>query len=360
MSLVRVKSFERAIAKGCGQLEALVQSAACAGKLVVNSADSGYGHAAFMAPMQAHKNLVNVVRLRMCNVWSSDPRADTGGANGIYGQTYHLRRVDAQTKYKDPKTGELAPAKPSICTRLADKTESYEITTRRGKVIEIHLSLHNNMMKRSEKGHNMKDKPFDLVIVEASDKQTGKVMFSKPIYLAVCGQRKSEISLRQAYEEHYAHRYDIEPNNRFVKQQLLLEKFATPIADHFDMWLSVVCLAETLLLLTSSDLSTEQLKPKKKWHRTTPQTTISQTTTPKITGLPITRPSIANTRKAAESFFLTFDQKPFLPKKSKKGNGREQGTQMPPKPRYHVVRKTKKRTKKAQKTETEPVKETKN
>ena len=34
------------------------------------------------------------------------------------------------------------------------------------------------------------------------------------------------------------------------------------------------------------------------------------------------------------------------PQKSKKGNGREQGTQMPPKLRYHVVRKTQKSTKK--------------
>lgn len=359
VSLERVKSHECAITKGHKQLVALVQSLVCLDKLVVNSADSGYGHAAFIAPMQAQKNLVNIVRFKTCNVWSSDPRTDTGGANGIYGQIYHLRRADAQTKYKNPKTGELAPAKPSICTRLADKTETYEITTRRGKVIQIHLSLYNNMMKRSEKGHNMKDKPFDLVIVEATNKQTGKVMFSKPIYLAVCGQRKSEISLRQAYEQHYAHRYDIEPNNRFIKQQLLLEKFATPIADHFDKWLAVICLAETLLLLTSSDLTAEQLKPKKKWHRTEPQTTISKTTTPQTTGVPITRPSIANTRKAAESLFLTFDPKPFLPSKSKKGNGRQQGAKMPPKLRYDVVRKTPKSTKKAQKTETAPVKETK-
>ena len=227
-SLLRVQSDESAITVGIAQLATLCNSSECKDKLVVNSADSGYGHAAFLAPMYAQKNLVNVVRLKSCNVWNQKHRKETGGANGIYGDCYHLRRKDAKTKYKNAKTGELAALKTSIADRPCDQTETYETATKSGKVIEITLYLHKNMLKRTKKGHNMKDKPFDLVVVEAKDKATGEVMFGKPIYLAVTGQRKGEISLRAAYEEHYAHRYDIEPNNRFIKQQLLLEKFGTP------------------------------------------------------------------------------------------------------------------------------------
>lgn len=335
-SLLRVKSNESAVAVGIAQLEKLCASVECKDKLVVNSADSGYGHAAFLAPMYAQGNLVNIVRFKACNVWEWSPRK-TGGANGIYGAGYHLRRKDAVTKYKNPKTGELAELKTSIAEREAEETETYETTTKSGKVVAITLYLHKDMMKRSQKGCSMKDKPFDLVIVEAKNKATGLPMFSKPIYFGVTGQRKGEISLRAAYEEHYAHRYDIEPNNRFIKQQLLLEKFGTPIVEHFDIWLSVLSLAETLLLLTSTDLTLKQLICTKKWQRKT---------TTEINIAPV-RPTIAETRKATENLFLTFDTTPFLPQNSKKGKGRRAGTKFTPKNKHSVVKKSKKTTKKS-------------
>lgn len=335
-SLLRVKSDESAIGVGIAQLQKLCNSLECKDKLVVNSADSSYGHAAFLATLYAQKNLVNVVRLNACNVWNQHHRTATGGTDGIYGDCYHLRRKDAVTKYKTPKTGEVAIPKTSIAERQYDQTETYETTTKGGKVVEITLYLHKNMMKRSKKGHNMKDKPFDLVIVEATDKVKGKVMFGKPIYLAVTGHRKGEISLRAAYEEHYAHRYDIEPNNRFIKQQLLLEKFGTPHTEHFDIWLAIISLAETLLLLTSTELTPTQLTCNKKWQRQSPT---------KV-HIPPTRPTIAQTRKAAEALFLTFDASPFLPRNSKKGNGRQSGTKLTTKTKHSVVRKAKKDAKK--------------
>jgi hypothetical protein len=338
-SLLRVKSDESAIGVGIAQLQKLCDSLECKDKLVVNSADSGYGHAGFIAPLHAQENLVNVVRLKACNVWNEQHRAKTGGTNGIYGDCYHLRRKDAETKYKNAKTGALSIPKTSIAERKCDQTETYETTTKQGKVVEITLHLHENMMKRSKKGHNMKDKPFNLVIVEAKNKATGKAMFGKPIYLAVTGQRKGEISLRAAYEEHYAHRYDIEPNNRFIKQQLLLEKFGTPHTEHFDIWLSILSLAETLLLLTITELTPVQLTCTKKWQRQS---------APKVDILP-TRPTIAQARKAAESLFLTFDSSLFLPQNSKKGNGRKLGTKFTPKTKHSVVRKPKKDPKKAPK-----------
>jgi hypothetical protein len=338
-SLLRVKSDESAIGVGIAQLQKLCDSLECKDKLVVNSADSGYGHAAFLAPIHAQKNLVNVVRLKACNVWNQHHRTETGGTDGIYGDCYHLRRKDAETKYKTPKTGELAIPKTSIAERKDDQTETYETTTKRGKVVEITLYLHEKMMKRSKKGHNMKDKPFNLVVVEAKNKATGKVMFGKPIYLAVTGQRNDEISLRAAYEEHYAHRYDIEPNNRFIKQQLLLEKFGTPHAEHFDIWLSILSLAETLLLLISTELTPAQLTCEKKWQRQSASKVDIQPT----------RPTIAQTRKAAQALFLTFDSSPFLPQNSKKGNGRKLGTKFTPKTKHSVVRKPKKDQKKAPK-----------
>ena len=68
-SLLRVKSDESAVAVGVKQVQELCNSVECKDKLVVNTADSGYGHAGFLAPMHAQPNLVNVVRLKGCNVY---------------------------------------------------------------------------------------------------------------------------------------------------------------------------------------------------------------------------------------------------------------------------------------------------
>jgi hypothetical protein len=332
VSLVRVKSDESSVAVGVAQLLALAQSPECKDKLVVATEDSGYGHAGFLAPLHAQENLVNVVRLRTGNVWTANPRSKTGGANGIYGICYHLRRKDAETTYKNSKTGELVPPKPSIETHIADDTESYDTTTKHGKVLEINLRRYKNMLKRSKNGYNMKDKPFDLVSVDITNKETGKSLYKKPMYLAIAGQRKDKISLRDAYEAHYAHRYDIEPNNRFLKQQLLLEKFGTPHVEHFDIWLSILSLAETLLLFSSTDLEAAHLQCAKKWQRSSaPKIDITQA-----------RPTIAQTRKGSEKLFLTFDKKPFSPQNRKKGEGRKVGTTLPQKTKHSVVRKPKK------------------
>ena len=55
--------------------------------------------------------------------------------------------------------------------------------------------------------------------------------------------------------------------------------------------------------------------------------------------------SIAQARHAAQDLFLTFDQIPFIPLKSKKGRPRQQGETQIQRTRYPVVKKTTKKQK---------------
>ena len=305
--------------------------------LIVNSADAGYGCPQFIAPLYPEKNLVNVARLKNRNVWVGASRTKTGGANGVYGASYALRTEEAVSKRKNPITKEIAEQKASIFSLVPDKIEEYTtFTTKKKKEITVELQLYNNMMLRSTGGHNMKDKPFDLVIVSLRDTITGEKCYQRPIYLAVCGQQRAEISLRAAYQEHYAYRYDIEPNNRFMKQQLLLDKYQTPIAEHFDVSLRIIQLTEWLLFAASTEVVSEP----KKWQKSGDKPANDKG-----------RLSIAQTRKAAQTLFSTFDQTPFLPQISNKGKGRVKGTTLPPKKKYPVVKKAKK----AKKTPAKPV-----
>ncbi len=257
--------------------------------LVVNTADSSYGNAEFIATLHTNEQLVNVVRFKNRNVYAYAPKTNTKGANRIYGQVYNLCKDGQISLRKNPKTKEFCESKPSIETKTPDQTTAYQTQTSKARAIKVELKLYQDMMIRSKNKHNMKDKPFNLVIVEHLDATTLLPIHQKPIYLAVCGEQKNDISLIDVYQTHYAHRFDIEGNNRFVKHQLGLDKFQTPIQSHFDLWLSIIQLAEWLLLLASKEVEHQP----KKWQQYTSK---NQENSP-------IRLSITQTRKSCQPFF---------------------------------------------------------
>jgi hypothetical protein len=330
--ITRVASHQTGVQVGIQQLCSFLETVSpdC---LVVNTADRGYATAEFMASLYPEPNLVNVIRLSKQTVWEKAPKTGTGGANQIYGMGYSLRTLGQPSNRKNPITKELALPKPSIWERPTDETTQYETETTSKRRILVKLYRYYDLMFRSKRGFNMKDKPFDLVIVEQFDANTLELIHQKPMYLALCGCKRRTISLRDAYEQHYLHRYDIEPNNRFIKQQLLMDRFQTPIIQHFDLWLGIIQLAEWLLFVASNELQPQA----KKWQKNSEPSTSNQ---PRLT--------IAQTRKAAQNLFLTFDPTPFMPQIANKGKGRKFGTTFQKKATFKPVKKNKK-VKKVQK-----------
>jgi hypothetical protein len=394
-SMERVSVEQTGLQTGVRQIQSFChrESTNC---LTVVTADSGYGTAEYLCPLHDCLNLVTITRFKNRKVYEKAIRAPTGGAPAVYGNAFALRKPNQATHYKHPKTGALIAAQPSIFEKkTTDRTEYYTESAQK-RLFLIQITRHPDVLIRSKKGHNMKKKPFDLVIVEYWDAQTMVPLFQKPLYLAVCGARKDELLLRDVYSQHYFHRYDIEINNRFMKHQLLIDKFQTPIQAHFDLWLVIIQLAEWLLFLASDELTPQP----KKWQKSadskrmepilqTPpdQEEISEASASvdagfiepiMVTG--ITEPAEAETptilrvlksqsiapqdiepnrfepnlprlslpqaRKAAQTLFGTFDQTNLLPQTSQKGTGRKFGTRFTPKPTFKPVRKTPKPTKK--------------
>ena len=62
------------------------------------------------------------------------------------------------------------------------------------------------------------------------------------MWLIVIGQRRSEITLIEAYQS-YRQRFDLEHTFRFQKQNLLLNTFETPEVKHEQHWVQLVMLA---------------------------------------------------------------------------------------------------------------------
>ena len=79
-----------------------------------------------------------------------------------------------------------------------------------------------------------KEQPLNVVkaIVKGTD---GALIFKRPLWIGIIGERKDEVSPEMAYNA-YLNRYDIEHFSRFGKQKLLLDAYQTPELKHEEYW----------------------------------------------------------------------------------------------------------------------------
>lgn len=296
-------------------------------KLVVNTLDSKYGNAAYLASAFGHDSLVNVVRGRYGNkVWTSDPEDDTGGAPRIYGEKFYLLNESRTKTYKHPKTKQPHEVYQRAITEL-DAQQSIQLKgqTKKGRALDIHIDRYEDMRLRTKNGHDMKDKPLDVLHIRVLDAQTQKALYKRDMFVFISGKRKNEVTTQEGYED-YRHRYDIEPYFRFAKQRLMYDKLQSSNVDHIDNWLFLQQWVAWLLYVASDEAT---FKPKK-WRQYSNENKNIQ---------PQDRLSMAQTHKATQTLFLTFDDEPFKPLKSKKGKPRQEGQTQTPKIRYPVVKK---------------------
>jgi hypothetical protein len=89
--------------------------------------------------------------------------------------------------------------------------------------------------------------PFTLISYELLTPE-GKPLFRRPVWLAVFGPRRDELS-PQTLVQLYMRRFDIEHCFRFCKRNLLLTASQTPKVNHEEHWADLVLLAYTQLWL---------------------------------------------------------------------------------------------------------------
>jgi len=329
LSIQRVGTDQTATECLLTQLESVLATPSLAGEsLIVNTLDSKYGTAAYLAPSYAHASLVSVVRLRQGQkIYLSAP----AGSGKIYGDGFYLiPESRTQTFARHVKTGlPYEVAQRSIFEHPADEQLTLQRFTASGRELRIELWRWHDLRLRTKKGHNMKDKPLDLLAAQVFDAHSGKRLFPQGLYLAISGKQRRRLATEAAYDD-YRHRYDIEPYFRLGKQRLFLTQYQTPDRDHFDQWLLIQQLATFLLFLTSTEVGNTPHK----WQQYLPREKNAEAQ-PRLT--------IAQTHRAAQAHFLTFDPTPFLPQKSKSGRPRQQGETQTPRKRYPVVKKSRKK-----------------
>ena len=350
LSVNRIKVQSDAIETALVQLKSLMENADLPfklSKLVRHASDNGYTTPRFLSPLVgAYDNMVLNTRFRNSQkVWKQvqnttnidkNDKQSLKGAKSVYSkETYYLIGASDSKTTTNGKTKEsTTKQRTSIYDITPDET--YEFlgeTSRKKRKIISKISVWNNMMIRTKAGHNMKDKPFTLIAVQVIDAQTGELVFQRPMFTGIFGKKRDQISAELAVKD-YRERYDIEPHNRFGKQQLLLDKYQTPDVAHLDNWTLIVACAYWLLFVASDEVKTI-VKPWEKYlsiHKEQKQAEQSKQQTPKK--------SIAQVKKAALSLFYTFNRKPFSPKSVNNGKGRKKGNKQKPRTKHRVLRKS--------------------
>jgi hypothetical protein len=283
--------------------------------LVVNYLDRGYASATYIDGLKAIPNLVSVIRLRKgSKVYgrAEAVQSKPGKIPKIYGQQYYLLEQSGYQYFKKhPKTRQpYEKWRTALCDRRPDEQTSYHQLLNNGRPVILQVRRWDEMLMRTKDGIAMQDKPFSLLLIQLKDAQSGQTLFKDPMFLGVFGQKRSQLSCRQI-QSGYRKRYGIEPFFRFVKRNMLLDKYQTSSAQYLQNWSFVIILAVWLLFTARQVLTSRP----KKW-----QMYSVAEKSPSTGGL-----SIAQAHKAMQAYLLTFDPQPFLPQKSKPGPGRQKG-----------------------------------
>ncbi len=293
--------------------------------LVVNALDSKYASPEYIAETYDQQDLINIIRMASNrNVWKMldeaeqdkrrEKNASNRGAKAIYGEQNKLNKVEEWS---------LSPAKQT----------DFGIKLTNGRNCIVRIFVWEDMLIRSKRGKNMKDKPFSLIRIQLLDAESEQPIFKKSMWLGVWGKRAKELNEEEIYWS-YRNRYDIEHFFRFGKQKLLLDKFQTPDEEHLQNWLEVVSLSYWSLWVGQSEASHGCPKWQKYDKNTKNRFEHKLKVSPSQVQMQMTR------------IILGFDQTPFLPKLQINGKGRQLGQTMPERQKYPVLKKGKKARKK--------------
>ena len=235
VSLLRIPTDEKATDIAASQIDALLGDTDLpfSETLSVVVGDTAYSAVTFLSQVAEHDNLVAVVRVRGDRIFYRKPM--TAGTQKGKG---HPTWFGEKFVLGDDKT-----------YGTPDETVSETFATRGGKVCNVTIMAWRNLMMRGKKNIPMHKHPFTVLRITTEDAE-GNMVYRKPMWLIIFGERRNEISVKDAYDA-YRQRFDIEHFFRFGKNRLLIDSYQTPETEHEENWWSIVALAYVQLFAAS-------------------------------------------------------------------------------------------------------------
>jgi len=322
LSAKRVQSHEKSSLFGIKQsMECIELRAARSNQLSVLVADSAYSTPHCIVQANKNPNMVLVSRVRNNRNFYRMAEESKDKKRG------RKKRYDNKFDLKDQ------------CTwGTPDDERVIESCTKKEKSIQVVIKRWNNLLMRGRKEAKTENLPFDLVKIEYR-KPCGELLFKRPLFLLITGERKSEVSTQNSYES-YRQRFDLEHFFRFGKNRLVMDKIQTPDTEHEEAFMQYMLLAAAQLYLARK-LGINLPKP---WEKHLPEFKSQEEETDK-------EYSPTQTQRSFTSIIGEIGTPAQPPKPRKKAKGRKKGDRPKKRERYKVVVKEKKQKKEKQKKE---------
>jgi hypothetical protein len=78
-----------------------------------------------------------------------------------------------------------------------DAVQTIRMTTKKGKSCQIELTLFKNLLLRGSKDFAAQEHPLNVVKAIVKDND-GRLIFKRPIWIGIIGERKDEVSPEMA------------------------------------------------------------------------------------------------------------------------------------------------------------------
>lgn len=248
LSMHRVNSNQKGNEVGVQQILDHISDFKLTDETVMSVADSLYGSVNCRVKSAEAENLVYVFRVRNNrNLFFKPGESDSSdkGRKKEYGDKMSLS--DSNT-HKNP-----------------NRSAETGFMNRKEKICRVKIEAWDDMLMRGTATYRGYEHPMTLIRITVFN-DNDEAIFKRPLWLAVLGKRRSEISLVTIYQK-YASRYDIEHFFRFAKSKLLLDVFQTPDVTNEENWWHLCALAYNQLYLAKALVGSTP----KPWERYLPE-----------------------------------------------------------------------------------------
>lgn len=250
LSMQRVSSDQKGNEVGMEQISDIMKLLNLNEKTVVSIGDSLYGSQACRVSASQHDNLVHIFRLNVKRNIFFPPTPDV---------------TDSQSKGRKKEYGDKMslsdPTTHSTPSRQASTT--YRSTS--NNEYSVKIDAWDNMLLRGSRNYRGSKHPITVIRIQMLD-QAGKLIFKRPLWIALTGKRRSQVNLIEVYR-YYKSRYNIEHLFRFAKYNLLLTDYQTSDTEHEVLWLQLCMLAYNQLYAAQSLVK----RVIKKWEKYLPE-----------------------------------------------------------------------------------------
>lgn len=225
----RVKSQEKGNELGVQQVVDSINELGVSDQLSLSIGDSLYGTEQCRITVSEQENLIHLFRLNSKRNVFCKPveRLASTGRKKEFGNKMTLNNPDTHPAF--------------------DEEAQTTWTNRRNKEYKVKIHCWRDMLLRGSRKFRSSKFPVNIIKICVFDKQD-KMIFKRPMWLAIMGKYRDKLSLVDCYQN-YSSRYDIEHLFRFGKQKLLLDAYQTPDSEHEENWWNLCLMAYMQLYL---------------------------------------------------------------------------------------------------------------